>query len=316
MTRDSKDGRAPNGADTHAAAPLEDEDDAELSPQDEAHLRAALGALGDPRDAEVDDATMLSRVLASAQRDSNAAGPEAQREAAPVIALRPRPRAAVRRSVAATIAGIAIAATLVAAFAAQRLGFFAPEPAPTLAPSAPSEPSVAPARPPVRAPQEARAATEAPSAAPEPSAAPSASASAEPAKASSAAPSATSPSAEELLKRAQDEYTAGNTAGATAAYRALLARYPSSAEARAALISLGQLALRGGRADEALADFDRYLAGGGPLSIEARVGRISALRSLGRSADERAAITDFLARHPGSVHAARLTARLAELSGP
>ncbi|WP_437895860.1 tetratricopeptide repeat protein [Sorangium sp. So ce124] len=125
---------------------------------------------------------------------------------------------------------------------------------------------------------------------------------------------ATGPQA--LLLRAQAQLGQGKSAEANAAYRALLAQYPGSPEARAALVSLGQIALHQGKAAEALGYFDRYLAGaGGPLAAEARVGRVQCLRRLGRAADERAAIADFLARHGESVHAPRLRARLSELGG-
>ncbi|MDC0684093.1 tetratricopeptide repeat protein [Sorangium atrum] len=125
---------------------------------------------------------------------------------------------------------------------------------------------------------------------------------------------ATGPQA--LLLRAQAQLGQGKSAEANAAYRALLAQHPGSPEARAALVSLGQIALHQGKAAEALGYFDRYLAGaGGPLAAEARVGRVQCLRRLGRAADERAAIADFLARHGESVHAPRLRARLSELGG-
>ncbi|AUX37106.1 MULTISPECIES: tol-pal system YbgF family protein [Sorangium] len=121
---------------------------------------------------------------------------------------------------------------------------------------------------------------------------------------------------EALLLRAQARLGEGKTAEASAAYRALLAQHPSSPEARAALVSLGQIALRQGKPAEALGHFERYLAGpGGPLAAEARVGRAQCLRRLGRTADERAAIADFLSRHGQSVHAPRLRARLSELGG-
>ncbi|WP_433935417.1 tol-pal system YbgF family protein [Sorangium cellulosum] len=123
-------------------------------------------------------------------------------------------------------------------------------------------------------------------------------------------------SAEALLLRAQSRLAQGKSAEASAAYRDLLAQHPSSPEARAALVSLGQLALHQGKAAAALGYFERYLAGGGgSLAAEARVGRVQCLRRLGRTADERAAIADFLARHAASVHAPRLRARLSELGG-
>ena len=332
----------------------------ELPPELEARMLAALRSLGDARpEGELDDATMLARVLAAAneeRRDLPAEAARAHTEAhasegaarahteapasegaareptkAPVISLvqgaqqaarendapaasigRPRARPTFRRGVAMAFAGFAIAASV--AYAAQQyvrsLGTPPAPPAPPAPSGAPQVRSAAPQPAPAPTPSETASSTTndppAPSAtatvAPE-----------EPAPTAAAAPPP--PTADDLLKRAQKLYTAGDMAGATAAYRALVARYPGSGEARAALISLGQLALSGGRAGEALASFDRYLASGGPLSTEARVGRIGALRALGRAAEERAAIEDFLARNGSGVHAARLRARLTELEG-
>ncbi len=274
----------------------------ELPPEQEARMFAALRSLGEPRAGEIDDATMLARVLGAANDVAVVPLPEGSRSfdreaAAP--AVKPRARPTFRRGVAMAFAGLAIAATV--AYAAQQYVRSLPPEAPPVptegpAPSgAPSVRSVAPR--PAPAPSETPSATEEAPPAPSTSAAPE-----EPAPTVSAPP-APPPTADDLLKRAQKLYTAGDMAGATAAYRALVARYPGSGEARAALISLGQLALAGGRAGEALSDFDRYLASGGPLSTEARVGRIGALRALGRTSEERAAIEDFLARSGSSVHA-------------
>ncbi len=271
------------------------------------------------------------RDAAASEERRDAAASEERRDAAragaPVISLvhgapgaapggdapaasigRPRSRPTFRRGVAMAFAGFAIAASV--AYAAQQyvrsLGAPPAPPEPPAPSGAPQVPGAAPR--PAPAPSETASTTTDDPPAPSSSAAPE-----EPAPSAVAPPPP--PTADDLLKRAQRLYTAGDMAGATAAYRALVARYPGSGEARAALISLGQLALSGGRAQEALADFDRYLASGGPLSTEARVGRIGALRALGRTADERAAIEDFLARSGGGVHAARLRVRLAELEG-
>ncbi|WP_437811173.1 tetratricopeptide repeat protein [Sorangium sp. So ce1078] len=215
-----------------------------------------------------------------------------------------------------------------------------PAPAPPGAPSPGAGAAAAPAAPPGE-PSPAASAAAAPAAPPgEPS--PAASAAAAPAapppgagaapiepaatgaaEARDRAPQPPRPRAEEpatgpeaLLRRAQARLGEGKTAEASAAYRALLAQHPSSPEARAALVSLGQIALHQGKAAEALGHFERYLAGpGGPLAAEARVGRVQCLRRLGRTADERAAIVDFLSRHGVSVHAPRLRARLSELGG-
>lgn len=314
----------------------------ELSEGQEAALFAAMRSLGDARPDEMDDATMLARVL-GAMTDSPAKKGDRE-DRAPVISLpdappsnarpispnvrpisddapktmvRPRPRAAFRRTVAAAIAGFAVAATV--AYAAQqyvRSVWNSPSvvegPAPHPSPTSPrvGSPSWPAPSATVTESDTTTSATEEPATTSVPTSEPAPTASA------TTAAIAPPPSADDLLKRAQKLYTTGDMAGATAAYRALVARYPGSGEARAALISLGQLSLAGGRPAEALANFDRYLASGGPLSTEARVGRIAALRSLGRTADERAAIEQLLAQvGDSSVHAARLKARLAELTG-
>ncbi|WP_437621367.1 tetratricopeptide repeat protein [Sorangium sp. So ce1151] len=312
-----------------------EQDDPEL--RGEAPLWAALGKLGDPRGEgrELSDAALLQRVLARAHG-----------EPAPASRARPRaaPRPALRRGLAGSIAGVAVAATLLAALAAELIDgpAEAPPPAPSgnerLDPSgapraAPGLPAPAPpAEPSPGAADEPAAA----GAADEPAAAGASAAASEPPRGAGAAASgpataggvearerAPQPprqgaeegamSAEALLVRAQSRLGQGKSAEASAAYRSLLAQHPSSPEARAALVSLGQIALQQGKAAEALGYFERYLAGAGPLAAEARVGRVQCLRRLGRTADERAAIADFLSRHGESVHAPRLRARLDEL---
>ncbi|WP_438006006.1 tetratricopeptide repeat protein [Sorangium sp. So ce321] len=312
-----------------------EQDDPEL--RGEAPLWAALGKLGDPRGEgrELSDAALLERVLARAHGE-------------PAPASRPRPRAAprpaLRRGLAGSIAGVAVAATLLAALAAELIDGPAEAPPPAPGGNEMLDPSGAPrAAPGLPAP--APPAEPSPGAADEPAAAGAAD---EPAAAGASATAGEPPrgagaaangpaaaggvearerapqpprqgaeegamSAEALLVRAQSRLGQGKSAEASAAYRALLAQHPSSPEARAALVSLGQISLQQGKAAEALGYFERYLAGAGPLAAEARVGRVQCLRRLGRAADERAAIADFLSRHGESVHAPRLRARLDEL---
>ncbi|XXY16322.1 tetratricopeptide repeat protein [Sorangium sp. So ce216] len=312
------------------------QDDPEL--RGEAPLWAALGKLGDPRGEglELSDAAMLQRVLARAHGEPTPASRARSRAA---------PRPALRRGLAGSIAGVAVAATLLAALAAELIDrpAEAPPPAPSgnemLDPSgAPRAAPGLPAPAPPAEPSPGAADEPAAAGAPDEPAAAGASAASEPPRGAGAA--ATGPaaaggaeagertpqpprrgaeegamSAEALLVRAQSRLGQGKSAEASAAYRALLAQHPSSPEARAALVSLGQIALQQGKAAEALGYFERYLAGAGPLAAEARVGRVQCLRRLGRTADERAAIADFLSRHGESVHAPRLRARLAELGG-
>ncbi|WP_441290704.1 tetratricopeptide repeat protein [Sorangium sp. KYC3313] len=348
-----------------------EQDDPEL--RGEAPLWAAIGRLGDARGdgRELSDAAMLQQVLARARLGPGGARVEpragrldprgARAEAAPESTerLRAAPRPMLRRGIAGSLAGVAAAATLLAALAAELFDGPAQAPAPsgseTLDPSgarrtvlslptlsvpqAPPPGAGAPAGEPSPGAGEPSPGAGAPSSgAGEPAGEPPPGASAPAADPSPGAgelaaagaagardraqqpprPRAEEPAAgpQALLLRAQSQLGQGKSAEANASYRALLAQYPASPEARAALVSLGQIALHQGKAAEALGYFDRYLAGaGGPLAAEARVGRVQSLRRLGRAADERAAIADFLARHGESVHAPRLRARLSELGG-
>jgi len=125
---------------------------------------------------------------------------------------------------------------------------------------------------------------------------------------------APTPSADELLRTAQDALAAKDTTSAIRKYSALVRHHPRSAQARAARVSLGRLQLSSGRAKKALAQFDRYLEGpGGGLRREAELGRIDALRKLGRSDAQKRAIEAFLDAHPNTVHAGRLRKQLETL---
>jgi TolA-binding protein len=98
------------------------------------------------------------------------------------------------------------------------------------------------------------------------------------------------------------------------AYRKLEQTFPDSAEARAALVSLGQLQLgQLGQPEAALRSFRAYLAAPGQLQQEAEHGSILALQKLGRKAEERRAIEAFVARYPKSVQAVALKERLEQL---
>lgn len=120
--------------------------------------------------------------------------------------------------------------------------------------------------------------------------------------------------ADELLRRAQAQLADGKRKAALASYQQLVSRFSKSAEAKAALVSMGRIELRAGRAKQALKHFDTYLAAGSKtLREEARYGRIRALRKLGRKAQEKASIESFLADHPKSLYASRLRQRLTEI---
>jgi hypothetical protein len=110
-------------------------------------------------------------------------------------------------------------------------------------------------------------------------------------------------SASEMLAKARALTHAKKLGPAVAAYEALLAAHPSSAEARAATVSLGRVQLSRGRAKPALKAFDRYLQGGaGTLAEEAHWGRIQALHALGRKRERDEATTAFASKFPGSMY--------------
>ena len=115
--------------------------------------------------------------------------------------------------------------------------------------------------------------------------------------------------AESLLAAARAARARGDTAAAARAYRSLLATHAGSAEAHAAALSLADLELARGAADEALRLFERYLTHGGPMALEARYGRIRALERLGRTNEAQAATASFLRDYAGSPQADALRAR-------
>jgi hypothetical protein len=119
------------------------------------------------------------------------------------------------------------------------------------------------------------------------------------------------PSATELLERARDLRAGGHYRDAHGAYQRLLREYGGSAEARVALVSLGELQLSQlGDAGAALRSFEAYLRGGGALRQEASYGRIRALRRLGKLREAEAATAAFISKYPRSVQAATLRKEL------
>lgn len=109
------------------------------------------------------------------------------------------------------------------------------------------------------------------------------------------------------LARAQALSRSGKVNESIAVYRELMLRFPTSPEASAAQVSVGQIELRRGNAEAALHLFERYLRHAkGPLAQEAAYGRIRALRVLGRTSEETLAAAAFLRRYPQSVYSARL----------
>jgi tetratricopeptide (TPR) repeat protein len=97
-------------------------------------------------------------------------------------------------------------------------------------------------------------------------------------------------------------------------YRELQSKFPGSGEARLSWVTCARLDLDTGRAARALGSFDRYLTtGGGPLEAEALVGRASALRQLGRHAEEASAWRQVARENPGSAYAQQAAERLIAL---
>jgi hypothetical protein len=130
-----------------------------------------------------------------------------------------------------------------------------------------------------------------------------------PAAASSVARSA-APSPSALLDRARQELAQGQTKAALASYRSLLKMHPGTREAHTVLVTIGKLELDSNAPAAALASFEAYLKRGGSLAPEALAGKIQALRALGRTAEERAAIKRYLARYPNGFAAPALKRRL------
>jgi ferric-dicitrate binding protein FerR (iron transport regulator) len=113
-------------------------------------------------------------------------------------------------------------------------------------------------------------------------------------------------SAAELLRAARALRAEGRLSETARAYALLEKGHPTSAEAIASYVSLGDVRLAMGDAAGALDAFDAYLGIGGPLAQEARYGRIRALAGLGRAEDAARATDEFLRLYPDSVQARSL----------
>jgi TolA-binding protein len=113
-----------------------------------------------------------------------------------------------------------------------------------------------------------------------------------------------------LFGEANKKRFAGDTAGAVALYAQVAERFPASAEANLAELSLGKLFLASGQSERALTYFRRAGASGGALGSEALWGEAGALRALGRSGDERAALERLLVQYPSGTYAKAARKRL------
>lgn len=123
-------------------------------------------------------------------------------------------------------------------------------------------------------------------------------------------PTKTEPSAAELLDEARRLRSQEKLVEAIRIYRQLMKRYADSDEARVSRVALGDLTLASKPA-EALAQYDAYLKNrGGSLELEARFGRLRALKALGRESEAQAAARAFIRDYPKSMQARTLSAEL------
>ncbi|HXK16790.1 MAG TPA: tetratricopeptide repeat protein [Polyangiaceae bacterium] len=123
-----------------------------------------------------------------------------------------------------------------------------------------------------------------------------------------------SASAATLFAAANRARVAGDVPRSIALSQQLLSQFPRSAEALSTHLSLGMLKLQQGRAAEALTEFQAYeQQGSGATLAEALWGKAQALQRLGRANEERAALTQLLARYPHGAYSAAAQKRLALL---
>ena len=124
------------------------------------------------------------------------------------------------------------------------------------------------------------------------------------------------PSAAALFERGGELRRRGEREAAVAVYRRLQHLHPGAREARLSFALAGRLLLDAGRPADALAQFDRYLAGGVGVDEEALAGRAKALEQVGRARDAAAAWQKLIDRHPQSVYSPHARARIGQLSAP
>ena len=127
-------------------------------------------------------------------------------------------------------------------------------------------------------------------------------------------PARTQPSAAALFAQALALRGEGRVDAAIAAHLRLQRLYPAARETRLSFALAGRLLLERGSSEQALAQFNQYLARAGDVAEEALVGRATALGRLGRSAAEAAAWREVLERHPQSIYATHAKKRLATLA--
>lgn len=123
--------------------------------------------------------------------------------------------------------------------------------------------------------------------------------------------------AAKLFADANQARRAGDVGRASGLYRLLQEQFPSSAEAELSRVTMALLLLDSGDAQNALAGFERYLAGSSRgLEAEALVGRARALGRLGRRDLEAFAWQEVQRKYPRSIYGRQATERLAALGQP
>jgi TolA-binding protein len=119
----------------------------------------------------------------------------------------------------------------------------------------------------------------------------------------------------DLLREANRLRADGRWSEAAATYQRVLDLGPGSPESYPAEVALGNLDLQQGRGPSALSHYEHALLAhpAGALAEEARWGKARALRTMGRTAEERAALEELRDRHPDSPLVPVASRRLAEI---
>ncbi|MDJ0762865.1 MAG: FecR domain-containing protein [Myxococcota bacterium] len=121
----------------------------------------------------------------------------------------------------------------------------------------------------------------------------------------------------DLLRSARAARVQRDWQKAARIYDRLIRQFPDSDEARASLISAGEIHLKKLKhPKKALGHFNRYLATSksGPLAQEALFAKATAYRAMGDRVSERTALRSFLKRFPRAIQTAEAEARLDHLA--
>ncbi len=125
------------------------------------------------------------------------------------------------------------------------------------------------------------------------------------------------PSPGELIRQARACRMSGDWKCAAERYRQVRDLYPGRPEAATALVLLAGIEIdQLDRPGKAIDHYRQYLGlgGKGALAVEAQYGICRAWKTLGRSAEERQALEDFVTKHPRDINASEARKRLEELS--